>query len=104
MNRAVDYDFQDDDDLRYVHFKSPFNRPSLIVRRPPLRLRYAVLLHAPACWFVRTCAEVNFELFSNFDGLLHAVWVSVCRKNMGKRILRLVRRSSVDYLQQWCTT
>ncbi|KAG2588295.1 hypothetical protein PVAP13_5NG214481 [Panicum virgatum] len=39
MNRAVDYDFQDDDDLRYVHFKSPFIRPSLIVRRPPLRLR-----------------------------------------------------------------
>ena len=27
MNRAVDYDFQDDDDLRYVHFKSPFVCP-----------------------------------------------------------------------------
>ena len=59
-------------------------RPLQVAVRPPLRLRYAVLLHAPACWFVRTCAEVNFELFGNFDGLLQAVWVSVCRKNMGE--------------------
>jgi len=61
-DRVVDYDFYDDDDLRYVRFKSPFNRRPLIGRRPPLE--YALLLRAPACWFVRTLAEINFgELF-----------------------------------------
>lgn len=34
MDRAVDYDFYDDDDLRYVRFKSPFDRRPLIGRRP----------------------------------------------------------------------
>jgi hypothetical protein len=67
MDRAVDYDFYDDNDLRYVRFKSPFNRRPLIGRRPPLG--YAVLLCAHACWFVRTRAAINFgELFGNFDG------------------------------------
>ena len=75
MDRAVDYDFYDDDDLRYVRFKSPFNCRPLIGRRPPLG--YAVLLRAPACWFVRTLAEINFgELFGNFDGF--APWCLRC--------------------------
>ncbi|XP_025825622.1 uncharacterized protein LOC112901024 isoform X1 [Panicum hallii] len=63
MDRAVDYDFYDDNDLRYVRFKSPFNRRPLIGRRPPLG-------------------------------------VSACRKNAGKRTLRLVGSSSPDYLRQ----
>ena len=76
MDSAMDYDFYNDDDLRYIRFKSPFNCRPLIGRRPPLG--YAVLLHAPACWFVRTLAEINFgELFGNFDGF--APWcLGVC--------------------------
>ena len=105
MDRAVDYDFYDDDDLRYVRFKSPFNCRPLIGRRPPLG--YAVLLRAPACWFVRTLAEINFgELFGNFDGF--APWcLSVCvraGRAWGKRTLHIVGSSSSDYLHQWCTT
>jgi len=51
MDRAVDFDFYDDDDLRYVRFKSPFDRRPLIGRRP--HPGYVVLdVCAPACWFV----------------------------------------------------
>ncbi|KAF8780579.1 hypothetical protein HU200_001382 [Digitaria exilis] len=64
MDRAVDYDFYDDDDLRYVRFKSPFNRRPLIGRRHP-------------------------------SGMLML-------KNAGKRTLRLLGSSSMDYLRQWC--
>lgn len=34
MDKAVDYDFYHDDDLRYVRFKSPFDRRPLVGRRP----------------------------------------------------------------------
>lgn len=75
MDRAVDYDFYDDDDLRYVRFKSPFNRRPLIGRRPSLG--YAVLLCAPACLFVRARVAINLGIyFGNFDGF--APWCFRC--------------------------
>jgi hypothetical protein len=61
MDRAVDYDLYDDDDLRYVRFKSPFNRRPLIGRRPSLG--YAALLCAPACWFVRARVAKNLLIY-----------------------------------------
>jgi hypothetical protein len=75
MDRAVDYDLYDDDDLRYVRFKSPFNRRPLIGRRPSLG--YDALLCAPACWFVRARVAKKFvDLFGNFDGF--ALWCLRC--------------------------
>ncbi|PVH35672.1 hypothetical protein PAHAL_7G240700 [Panicum hallii] len=33
MDKAVNYDYYDDDELRYTRFKSPFDRRPLIDRR-----------------------------------------------------------------------
>lgn len=40
MDKAVDYDFYEDDELRYCRFKSPFDRRPLVGRRP--HPRYAL--------------------------------------------------------------
>lgn len=43
MDKAVDYDFYDDDDLRYRRFKSPFGRRPLVGRRRRYRYHRASL-------------------------------------------------------------
>jgi len=70
MDRAVDYDFYDDDDLRYVRFKSPFDRRPLIGRRP--HPGYVVLDALRSCLLVcsaRLAIKSLGDLFgANLDG------------------------------------
>nr|CAB3487838.1 unnamed protein product [Digitaria exilis] len=71
MDRAVDYDFYDDDDLRYVRFKSPFNRRPLIGRRPPVGKnagkRTLRLLGSSSMEYLRQCEEAAFGDFDDSD-------------------------------------
>ncbi|RLM64620.1 uncharacterized protein C2845_PM16G15600 [Panicum miliaceum] len=71
MVRAVDYDFYDDDDLRYVRFKSPFNRRPLIGRRPPLGKnagkRTLRLVGSSSPDYLRQCEEAAFGDFDDSD-------------------------------------
>ena len=52
MDKAVDYDYYDDDELRYTRFKSPFDRRPLVGRRTRHRYlsRCSALLLVSSCW------------------------------------------------------
>ncbi|CAO2043220.1 unnamed protein product [Urochloa humidicola] len=71
MDRAVDYDFYDDDDLRYVRFKSPFGRRPLIGRRPSVGKnagkRSLRLVGSSNPDYLRQCEEAAFGDFDDND-------------------------------------
>ncbi|CAN6240361.1 unnamed protein product, partial [Urochloa humidicola] len=71
MDRAVDYDFYDDDDLRYVRFKSPFGRRPLIGRRPSVGKnvgkRTLRLVGSSNPDYLRQCEEAAFGDFDDND-------------------------------------
>ncbi|WVZ86611.1 hypothetical protein U9M48_033365 [Paspalum notatum var. saurae] len=71
MDRAVDYDFYEDDDLRYVRFKSPFDRRPLIGRRPHpgknVGKRTLRLVGSSNPDYMRQCEEAAFGDFDDRD-------------------------------------
>ncbi|KAK3141890.1 hypothetical protein QOZ80_4BG0339530 [Eleusine coracana subsp. coracana] len=67
MDKAVDYDFYEDDELRYSRFKSPFDRRPLVGRRPRLRKnegkRTLRLVGSSNPEYMRQCEEAAFGDF-----------------------------------------
>uniref|UniRef100_A0A0A8YFU7 Uncharacterized protein n=1 Tax=Arundo donax TaxID=35708 RepID=A0A0A8YFU7_ARUDO len=71
MDRAVDYDFYDDDELRYGCFKSPFDSRPLVGARPRLRKnagkRTLCLVGSNSSDYMRQCEDVVFGDFDDWE-------------------------------------
>jgi hypothetical protein len=77
MDKAVNYDYYDDDELRYTRFKSPFDRRPLIDRRT--RHRYLVALR-PLLPLVDCNLECprDGEFHADYFGILMGLICDAC--------------------------